>query len=199
MAMRPRELFGGALSCAIPDGFADVSSFRQVPDNQEVFANATTDQCIIIELLQYEADVRDEDSAQFFFNEIATSNGCAPGDLSMLHTQVLPAGSCERASPSAPVRHDHRSRRSARVQVQGRRGRQERRARVHRQHSTAQCDDRRRDLRVSTAADQRTEQQSRRVSAREQRRDRRRDLQARPRVVHSARLGPVHVESETHS
>ncbi|KAJ0407839.1 hypothetical protein P43SY_008300 [Pythium insidiosum] len=97
MALRPRELFGGALSCAIPDGFADVSSFRQVPDNQEVFANALTDQCIIVELLQYEADVTDDNSAQFFFNEIASSNGCAPGDIAMLHTQVLPSG-----HPSAP-------------------------------------------------------------------------------------------------
>uniref|UniRef100_K3WBQ5 Ran guanine nucleotide release factor n=1 Tax=Globisporangium ultimum (strain ATCC 200006 / CBS 805.95 / DAOM BR144) TaxID=431595 RepID=K3WBQ5_GLOUD len=86
-----RALFGGALSCAIPEGFADVSSFRQVPDNQEVFANAQTDQCVIVELLQYESDVCDDESARFFFNEIAASNGCSPDDVSILHSELLAA------------------------------------------------------------------------------------------------------------
>ncbi|TMW64709.1 hypothetical protein Poli38472_011589 [Pythium oligandrum] len=90
--MSTAELFGGALSCVIPQGFADVSSFRQVPDNQEVFANAQTDQAIIIELLEYEATVSDAESGTYFFNEIATSNGCAPGDVSILHTEVLASG-----------------------------------------------------------------------------------------------------------
>ncbi|GMF10449.1 unnamed protein product [Phytophthora lilii] len=79
-----RELFGGALSCEIPEGFADVSSFRQVPDNQEVFANATTDQCVIVELLQFEAGVEDARSARYFFNEIAQSNGCGPDEVAVL-------------------------------------------------------------------------------------------------------------------
>ncbi|KAF1336191.1 Ran guanine nucleotide release factor, partial [Globisporangium splendens] len=86
-----RVLFGGALSCAIPEGFADVSSFRQVPDNQEVFANAQTDQCVIVELLQYEDDVLDDESARFFFNEIAASNGCNPDDVSILCSELLAA------------------------------------------------------------------------------------------------------------
>ncbi|ETP38504.1 hypothetical protein F442_13908 [Phytophthora nicotianae P10297] len=79
-----RPLFGGALSCEIPEGFADVSSFRQVPDNQEVFANAATDQCVIVELLQYEESVTDAQSARYFFNEIAQSNGCGPDEVTVL-------------------------------------------------------------------------------------------------------------------
>ncbi|ETI40587.1 hypothetical protein L914_13501 [Phytophthora nicotianae] len=79
-----RPLFGGALSCEIPEGFADVSSFRQVPDNQEVFANAATDQCVIVELLQYEESVTDAQSACYFFNEIAQSNGCGPDEVTVL-------------------------------------------------------------------------------------------------------------------
>lgn len=62
-----------------------------MPDNQEVFANAQTDQCVIVELLQYESDVRDEDSARYFFNEIASSNGCSPSDVDVLHAEVLSA------------------------------------------------------------------------------------------------------------
>lgn len=79
-----RPLFGGALSCEIPEGFADVSSFRQVPDNQEVFANAATDQCVIVELLQYEESVEDAHSARYFFNEVAQSNGCGPDEVTVL-------------------------------------------------------------------------------------------------------------------
>lgn len=67
------------------------STFRQVPDNQEVFADAQTDQCVIVELLQYESAVRDEESARFFFNEIASSNGCSPADASVLHEELLSA------------------------------------------------------------------------------------------------------------
>ncbi|KAJ4292917.1 hypothetical protein N0V88_005580 [Collariella sp. IMI 366227] len=31
------DLFGGALTCDLPDNFADVSTIRKVPDNQEVY------------------------------------------------------------------------------------------------------------------------------------------------------------------
>lgn len=84
-----RPLFGGALVCEIPDGFTDVSTFRQVPDNQEVFANAHTDQCVIVELLQYESSVADDASAQYFFNEIARSNGCGPDEVTVLLTEAV--------------------------------------------------------------------------------------------------------------
>jgi hypothetical protein len=34
------ELFGGALTTMVPKGFfSDISNFRQVPDNQEVFVS----------------------------------------------------------------------------------------------------------------------------------------------------------------
>jgi hypothetical protein len=65
------------------------SEFRQVPDNQEVFANAQTDQCVIIELLQHETAASDAESAKFFFNEIASTNGCAPNDVTLLHSELL--------------------------------------------------------------------------------------------------------------
>ncbi|KAF0695834.1 Aste57867_13354 [Aphanomyces stellatus] len=80
------DLYGGALSCEIPQGFADVSEFRQVPDNQEVFAEAATDRCVIVELLELEASVPLESSAEYYFHELAESNGCAPNDVTILQT-----------------------------------------------------------------------------------------------------------------
>ncbi|KAL4095898.1 hypothetical protein PRIC1_009265 [Phytophthora ramorum] len=96
-----RPLFGGALICEIPEGFADVSSFRQVPDNQEVFANAATDQCVIVELLQYEESVSDARSARYFFDELAQSNGCGPDEVTVL----LEAAADARNAPAVDAPH----------------------------------------------------------------------------------------------
>lgn len=46
-----RQLFGGAMSMAIPPRLADISDFRPVPDNQEIAADASTDQSVIIEIM----------------------------------------------------------------------------------------------------------------------------------------------------
>lgn len=47
------ELFGGNIICTLPSTVIDVSGFRQVPDNQEVFLlESNTDKSIIIELLE---------------------------------------------------------------------------------------------------------------------------------------------------
>ena len=69
----PRELFGGALTAAVPARFVDVSRFRQVPDTQEVFSDAETDQSVIVELLEM-AEAPDEAAALFHFNSLATDN-----------------------------------------------------------------------------------------------------------------------------
>lgn len=68
-----RELFGGAMSWTMPYGFLDVSDFRQVPDNQEVFTHDGTGVCIIIELLARQP-VDNVDCGEFFFNDLASSN-----------------------------------------------------------------------------------------------------------------------------
>lgn len=51
------ELFGGAISVPLPPDVIDVSNFRQVPDNQEVFLiergdNPQNDKSLIIEILE---------------------------------------------------------------------------------------------------------------------------------------------------
>ncbi|EQC31774.1 hypothetical protein SDRG_10563 [Saprolegnia diclina VS20] len=86
-----RSLFGGAISCDVPSGFADVSEFRQVPDNQEVFADAVTDRCVIIELLQMEETIGESATGTFYFNEIADSNACAPTDRHVAQAFTMPA------------------------------------------------------------------------------------------------------------
>ncbi|CAG8773885.1 16529_t:CDS:2, partial [Acaulospora morrowiae] len=69
-----RELFGGAITTLIPENFADISDVREVPDNQEVYANADTDQSIIIEILQYVHSGSDEDAVRHHFMSVASDN-----------------------------------------------------------------------------------------------------------------------------
>jgi hypothetical protein len=69
-----RDLFGGAIQCHIPPSFTDVSLVRQVPDNQEVFADANKDQSVIVEIVEYSPQVSNEQCAAFHFEELASLN-----------------------------------------------------------------------------------------------------------------------------
>eukprot|EP01126_Amoeba_proteus_P060463 TRINITY_DN7998_c0_g1_i2.p1 TRINITY_DN7998_c0_g1~~TRINITY_DN7998_c0_g1_i2.p1 ORF type:complete len:100 (+),score=18.90 TRINITY_DN7998_c0_g1_i2:58-357(+) len=71
---RKRSLFGGAISCSFPSTFLDVSDFREVPDNQEVFTDISTERTIIVELLEY-VDCEDVMEASLtHFRELASIN-----------------------------------------------------------------------------------------------------------------------------
>ena len=88
-----QSLFGGALSIAIPINWRDVSDIRQVPDHQEVFQDCSafspllskdgsgqsitkgTGGCLIIEILERQEEVKDENAAAFFFQDLAQANG----------------------------------------------------------------------------------------------------------------------------
>lgn len=87
----PRSLYGGALSISLPARFEDVSPFRDVPNHQEVMADADTDQSIIIELNQY-LDCPDDQAATEHINELArvSSTTAADSPLQILSTSPLP-------------------------------------------------------------------------------------------------------------
>lgn len=52
-----RELFGGAMQMAVPCSLQDVSDARPVPDHQEVWADGSTDQSVIVEIVVGVADL----------------------------------------------------------------------------------------------------------------------------------------------
>ncbi len=76
-----RELFGGALEISLPAQFVDISNFREVPDNQEIFADsARTDRSFIIELLEHQNDVQDQDIAKYLFHDLCELNGVSTNE-----------------------------------------------------------------------------------------------------------------------
>ena len=71
-----RELFGGAITVDLPTRMVDVSDFRPVPDNQEVWTDADRDESVIVELLE-RVDVGPSDAegaAAWFFRDLAAVN-----------------------------------------------------------------------------------------------------------------------------
>lgn len=66
------------------------SPFRLVPDHQEVFADADTDQSLIVEVLERQGAVTDEAIASYLFEDLCEANDVPPGG----------------AQHSAPVRLD---------------------------------------------------------------------------------------------
>ena len=70
------QLFGGAFVTMFPSKYIDVSNFRNVPDHQEVWTEDKADSplAFICEILEYKNNVKDEDSAKFFFDDLASLN-----------------------------------------------------------------------------------------------------------------------------
>ncbi|CEM19409.1 unnamed protein product [Vitrella brassicaformis CCMP3155] len=81
MSFREVDLFGGAMRCAIPQSFADVSQIRDVPDNQEVFADFHTDSSLMFEVVQYQQTVTDQDAPRYFFRDLAEVNEADPWEV----------------------------------------------------------------------------------------------------------------------
>ena len=102
--LKEARLYGGCFALKLPVGFVDVSDFRDLPDTQECWAHAETDQSFIVEILAHEDKVDGETSAVFYFNDIASCNDSlehsvrvGPTDSSELMRKLL------ASEPAAPV------------------------------------------------------------------------------------------------
>jgi hypothetical protein len=77
-----RELFGGAIQIFIPSTFCDVSNFRQVPDNQEVFVDANSEISVIVELLEAVSVENHTESANVHLMELVELNSAQEYQIS---------------------------------------------------------------------------------------------------------------------
>ncbi|XP_033107635.1 ran guanine nucleotide release factor-like [Anneissia japonica] len=81
------QLYGGAMAVILPANFLDSSKVRQVPDNQEIFMHPSTDQSIIIELMEYQ-QVDDPLAARYHFEDIAGDNDSS--SVEIISEEVVP-------------------------------------------------------------------------------------------------------------
>ncbi|CAE8680809.1 unnamed protein product, partial [Polarella glacialis] len=70
---QPAGLFGGAITCELPRSFSDASTFREVPDHQEVWVDCDSDRSLVIEILE-KKDVPDDQAIAFFLSDLASFN-----------------------------------------------------------------------------------------------------------------------------
>ncbi len=99
--VRLAPLFGGAMSMSLATRFQDMSEFRQIPDNQEVFADPITDQSVIIELLSLQEEAGDDAAAEFHFGSIAQDNEATQAALDFGPVvRPLPEGGMDGFVPS---------------------------------------------------------------------------------------------------
>jgi len=98
--LEKRELYGGAMEIELPRRFQDISDFREVPSHQEVYVDVTTDQSLVIELLDLADTVPDKDSAAFHYNTLAEDNGVRPGEARVVQISDAPADLCSNFDPT---------------------------------------------------------------------------------------------------
>lgn len=68
-------MFGGAIEVSLPTGFLDVSDFRQVPDNQEVFTvDGATDVSLVFEIVELQTEVPNSEAGRYFWKDLVQSN-----------------------------------------------------------------------------------------------------------------------------
>lgn len=90
--MKEVSLYGGAAKCMVPSDWVDASTFRDVPDHQEVFMHphAVGEQSVIIEILEYDDKLSDNDAAAYYFNDLANADGATSAEIDASKTRVIP-------------------------------------------------------------------------------------------------------------
>jgi len=58
----------------LPSRFVDVSQFREIPDNQEVYSDPSTDQSVIVEILEMAQESHGPNAVLLHFNELGDMN-----------------------------------------------------------------------------------------------------------------------------
>ncbi len=76
------------------------SRVRQIPDNQEVWAD-DKDCSIVVEILEYQQDVQNDQAMEFFWTDLAEVNeASAAGQASVDATEVIPDASMPSLPPA---------------------------------------------------------------------------------------------------
>ena len=92
--------FGGAIVTKFPTKFIDVSDFRLVPDHQEVWTEdaEVSPLAFICEILEYKKDIKDVDSAKFFFDDLASLNNIDNKKMNeIINTNLIKQGIYNKA------------------------------------------------------------------------------------------------------
>ena len=65
-----KDLYGGAITVKLPQGYIDTSDLRQVPDHQEIFLSPTALTSVIFEINEYTDKGSDSAAVHFHFEDV---------------------------------------------------------------------------------------------------------------------------------
>lgn len=105
---QPISLYGGAVTVSIPTGFADVSTIRQVPDNQEVYLSQTGFASIIFDLTERVSDAEvknDRDALEYHFNDAVDAEDVTAGRVKRWDGTNMPVLLAQKLSLPAYTLH----------------------------------------------------------------------------------------------
>jgi hypothetical protein len=77
------------------------SGLRDVPDHQEVFVDVDSDESLVVEVLEHQADVADRDAPAFFFRDLAEANDASAASLD--EAQLVPHADAPGLPAGTPV------------------------------------------------------------------------------------------------
>jgi hypothetical protein len=87
--LKKRGLFGDNMSVMLPSQVVDVSELREIPDNQEVFVHESTDQSVVVEILEM-VDEPDDEAVKTHFRELASSNDAQDDAWQIASVEPIP-------------------------------------------------------------------------------------------------------------
>ncbi|KAN0012410.1 hypothetical protein ACTFIU_007711 [Dictyostelium citrinum] len=70
-----RQLYGGAIEIDIPKRFIDVTSYRHIPDHQELFSDEKSDQSVIIELNEIQDHIPNANAIKHHYEVLVEDAG----------------------------------------------------------------------------------------------------------------------------
>ncbi|KAN0040050.1 hypothetical protein ACTA71_011934 [Dictyostelium dimigraforme] len=70
-----RQLYGGAIEIDIPKRFIDVTSYRHIPDHQELFSDEKSDQSVIIELNEIQDHISNANAIKHHYEVLVEDSG----------------------------------------------------------------------------------------------------------------------------
>ena len=101
------DFYGGAITTELSEPCIDVSDFRLVPDNQECWTEnvPSTPIALICEILEYKSNISDQDSGNFFFDDLGSLNGAQSDDRQQVLSTTLTTAKaiCPRLPPEVTV------------------------------------------------------------------------------------------------
>lgn len=97
------QLYGGAITANLPEGFVDASMFREIPDTQEVYVSQSVDDSVVIDLMESVEETGDA-AVDVHLKEIAEMNGAADAnEYSRLHSEQITLSQLPQTPSAAPV------------------------------------------------------------------------------------------------